>query len=189
MNPGTDPRMSDWMSSALERFEGRLLRYAHRIVGDEDEARDVVQDTFLKLCRQNSAELNGRLAQWLYTVCRNRALDVRRRKSFGGTAPDADVSESHVPASREPAPSAAAVQHDSLESVQLELSRLTPNQQECIRLKFQHELSYAEISHITGLSVSNVGFLIHTALKTVRERVHRPQHRDAAAAPHGSEKS
>lgn len=179
MNPDTDSRTSDWMSSALERFEGRLLRYAQRIVGDSDEARDVVQDTFLKLCRQNPAELNGRLAQWLYTVCRNRALDVRRRKAFGGTAHEADVSEAHVPVSREPAPSVAVDQLDSVGTVQAEIARLTPNQQECLRLKFQHELSYAEIGQITGLSVSNVGFLIHTALKTVRERLHRAGQRGA----------
>src|SRR5262245_4168788 len=120
MNPDTEPRTSDWMSSALERFEGRLLRYAQRIVGDSDEARDVVQDTFLKLCRQNPAELNGRLAQWLYTVCRNRALDVRRRKSFGGTGADSDISESLVPPSREPSPTAAAVEHDSLNEIHSE---------------------------------------------------------------------
>ena len=55
---------------------------------------------------------------------------------------------------------------------------LTPNQQECIRLKFQHGLSYREISAITGLSVSNVGFLIHVGLKKVRARIGH-----SAAAP------
>jgi len=173
MNPDPDPRTSDWLSSALERFEGRLLRYAQRIVGDSEEARDVVQDTFLKLCRQDPVQLNGRLAQWLYTVCRNRALDLRRRKSYEGTAAEADVSESFTPTSRETSPSDAAANQDSLTTIRMEISRLTPNQQECLRLKFQHELSYSEISTITGLSVSNVGFLIHTGLKTVRERLQR----------------
>jgi len=51
------------------------------------------------------------------------------------------------------------------------LNTLPANQQEVLRLKFQGDLSYLEISQITDLSVSNVGFLIHTGLKTIRERV------------------
>ena len=40
-----------------------------------------------------------------------------------------------------------------------------------MRLKFQNGLSYKEIAHITNLSVTNVGFLIHTAIKTLRQRM------------------
>ena len=49
------------------------------------------------------------------------------------------------------------------------LDRLPDNQQEVIRLKFQNDLSYREISEITGLSVSNVGFLLHVGIKRLRE--------------------
>lgn len=175
MNSDPESRTSDWLSSALERFEGRLLHYAQRIVGDDHEARDVVQDTFLKLCRQDPVQLNGRLAQWLYTVCRNRALDVRRRRAYAATTPEGDVGDVLPPISREAPPGDSAARDDSIVHVQEELARLTHNQQECIRLKFQHELSYKEIGAITGLSVSNVGFLIHTGLKAVRERMRRTQ--------------
>ena len=48
------------------------------------------------------------------------------------------------------------------------IGRLPPNQQEVIRLKFQTGFSYKEISRITELSVSNVGFLIHTAVQRLR---------------------
>ena len=47
------------------------------------------------------------------------------------------------------------------------------NQREVVRLKFQAGLSYAEISRVTGHSVSNVGFLLHTALKTLRRQMQR----------------
>ena len=49
------------------------------------------------------------------------------------------------------------------------LDRLPETQQEVIRLKFQNELSYREIADITGHSVSNVGFLLHTGIKRLRE--------------------
>ena len=48
------------------------------------------------------------------------------------------------------------------------LERLPHNQQEVIRLKFQQGLSYKEIAAITELSASNVGYLIHTAVKKLR---------------------
>ncbi len=48
------------------------------------------------------------------------------------------------------------------------LEQLPENQREVIRLKFQQELSYKEISEATGLAVGNVGFLLHTGLKRLR---------------------
>ena len=51
------------------------------------------------------------------------------------------------------------------------IKELPPAQQEVIRLKFQEGLKYREISRITDKTVSNVGFLIHAALKTIRSRV------------------
>ena len=53
------------------------------------------------------------------------------------------------------------------------LSTLPKNQREVIRLKFQNELSYREISEVTGLSPSNVGFLIHRGLRLLRERLRK----------------
>lgn len=160
----------DWVTDALQRYETRLLRYAQRITGDSERARDVVQDTFLKLCKEDPSTLNGRLAQWLYMVCRNRALDVRRKESRMTVLAEPAPAR---PQTREPTPCDAAETDDSLQIVLDLINRLTPNQQECIRLKFQHGLSYREISGVTGLSVSNVGFLIHVGLKKVRERVGR----------------
>jgi DNA-directed RNA polymerase specialized sigma24 family protein len=48
---------------------------------------------------------------------------------------------------------------------------LPKNQREVLRLKFQCDLSYKEISAVTQLSVTNVGFLIHTAIKTLRKEL------------------
>ncbi len=48
------------------------------------------------------------------------------------------------------------------------MDHLSENQREVIRLKFQNDLSYKEIADITRLSVTNVGFLLHTGLKKLR---------------------
>jgi len=51
------------------------------------------------------------------------------------------------------------------------LDGLPKNQREVVYLKFQCDLSYKEISEITKLSMGNVGFLMHTALKTIRKQI------------------
>src|SRR5438093_4005048 len=154
----------DWMRDVLKEHEGPLLRYATRLTGNPDTARDIVQDTFLKLCRERPERLNSHLAEWLFTVCRNRALDVMRKESRLGPLPD-------ELASTEPTPSAAAETNEAESDVLRAIEQLPANQQEVIRLKFQNGLSYREISRITDLSVSNVGFLIHIGIKTLRQRV------------------
>jgi RNA polymerase sigma-70 factor (ECF subfamily) len=159
---------TEWVRAALEEHEGPLLRYAAQITGDLDLARDVVQDTFLRLCHEDRARLDGHVAEWLFTVCRNRALDLRRKES---RMKPLDETELETCASREPSPAALAEQHERASLVLRLLEALPPNQREVLRLKFQNGLSYAEISRVTQLTVTNVGFLIHTGLKTLRQRL------------------
>jgi len=166
--PEDEPNRAEWVKMALGRFEGPLVRYAAGITGNVDAARDVVQDTFLRLCAADRAAVDSRLAAWLYTVCRNRALDVMRKERRM-----VPLTETHERtwASPTPAPSALAERRDDETQVSRVIATLPPNQQEVIRLKFQDALSYKEISAVTGLSVSNVGYLIHTAIKSVRRQL------------------
>lgn len=157
-----------WIRSALSEYEGALIRYAVHITRDIEQAREVVQDTFLRLCSQKPSRLHDHLAQWLFTVCRNRALDVRRKERRMTALGDLEVG---TDADDAPEPSLLVQRQEQLGRV-LEIMRtLSPNQQEVLRLKFQNDLSYKQISRITKLSVTNVGFLIHTGLKTIRERI------------------
>jgi len=154
-----------WIESVVERYEGCLLRYASQIAGDVERGRDVVQDTFLRLCREPPSDVDGHLAEWLYTVCRNRAIDVRRKEKRMQTMTD---QQSVDQPSREPSQAESAERQDTTKHVLQLVDGLTDNQREVVRLKFQNGLSYKEISRITELSVSNVGYLIHTAIRKLR---------------------
>lgn len=159
---------SEWVRAAMHEHEGALVRYAAQITGDVDRARDVVQDTFLRLCVEEPARLDGHLAEWLFTVCRNRARDIQSKEQRMKPLDDIEL-ESHP--DREHSPDAQAEQNESADRAQHFLKYLPPNQQEVVRLKFQNDLSYKEIATVTNLSVSNVGFLIHTAIRTLRQRM------------------
>lgn len=157
---------ANWVTSALDRHGGELTRYAQRFIHDPSRAQDVVQETFLRLCQQQPGELVGRLVPWLFAVCRNVALDVRRKEQKMSSL--VEDSASAVSAIQAP-PSEQVEQAELAGQVNQMLTRLPDNQQEVIRLKFQQGMSYKEISSVTGLSVTNVGFLIHTGLKKLRE--------------------
>src|ERR1700691_3987501 len=124
---GADLNKSEWVAAALRQYEGPLIRYAADITGDLERARDVAQDTFVKLCAEDPAKLNGRLAQWLFTVCRNRALDVRRKESRMTMLEDMQVADCE---SREPSPALAAEQREAAGRVSRLVAALPANQRE-----------------------------------------------------------
>jgi RNA polymerase sigma factor (sigma-70 family) len=154
-----------WVEDAVARYQTPLMRYAARLLGDPERARDVVQDSFARLMVQPRNEVDGHAVEWLFTVCRHRALDVLRKE--GRMKRFEEGAEDRV-ADRAPRPG-RALEHEETHTLLLRLIDLLPaNQQEVIRLKFQNGFSYKEISRITQLSVSNVGFLIHTAVARLK---------------------
>jgi RNA polymerase sigma-70 factor (ECF subfamily) len=170
VNP--DPPLSDrshenvvFVRSVVEQFQPQLLRYATRLLGDADRARDAVQDTFVRLLAQPRAAVDGHVAEWLFTVCRNRVFDINRKE--GRMKRFAEGAAERVVAA-EPRPGAELEAEEMHATVLRLIDRLPPNQQEVVRLKFQNGFSYKEISRITQLSVGNVGFLIHTAVQVLR---------------------
>ena len=156
-----------WTRAVVRRYELPLVQYAARITGCRERARDVVQDTFLRLGNQDPAALGNDPAKWLFTVCRNRALDLCR-KEHRMTYLDPEASE-RAP-STDPSPADALARKEAAGFLLRILEKLPPRQQEVIQLKFQNGLSYQEISEVTQLSVSNVGFLIHKGIKALREQ-------------------
>lgn len=169
----TQPTSTDtnWVTAALERHERPLAAYAFRILGDAELARDVVQDTFLKLCHQKESEIGGRVTEWLYTVCRNRAVDIKRRSRGGAGDFELDAMQQK---SGEP-PLELLEREESISAVRATLQKLTPREQEVLRLRFQGGLSYKEISNVTNQSVSHVGFLIHSGIQKLREKLTKTQ--------------
>jgi RNA polymerase sigma-70 factor (ECF subfamily) len=151
----------------IEGFEGPLVRYATRITCDVDRGRDVVQETFLRLCREPTLVASDHLAQWLFTVCRRLAIDVRRKETRMNTQGDA-AAVCELPARTSASGMEQAEQAGEI--VRL-IDALPANQQEVVRLKFQEGMSYKAIAAITGHSVSNVGYLLHTAVSALRAKV------------------
>ncbi|RXK53319.1 sigma-70 family RNA polymerase sigma factor [Oleiharenicola lentus] len=160
---------SSFVSDAVARHQAPLLRYATRLLhGDADRAQDVVQDTFVRLMAQPPEQVDGHVAEWLFTVCRNRVTDVLRKE--GRMSLFAEGQAERLTAA-EPRPGSKMERAEQHAAVLQLIEKLPPNQQEVVRLKFQNGFSYQEISRITSLSVTNVGFILHTAIKSLRHQM------------------
>lgn len=149
-------------------LESPLLAYARRILGDFNAAEDIVQEAFMKLHAQFQKVLAPQA--WLYRTVHNLAIDHQRRSSKivlvqpsgdDDSSPVNDVSDS------QPLPDEQIARWEGIGLVRLVLETLDERSRELIRLRFNEDLSYKEISARTGLTVGHVGYLLHHALKAM----------------------
>ena len=167
-----------WIREVLNDHEGPLLRYAYRLCSDLELARDAVQDTFLKLCREDRSRIESYLVKWLFTVCRNRVFEILRKEKRMTGMTDLELVQKPVD---DESPAAAAEKAEDKVKLKSLMSELPEREQEVLRLKFQNGLSYKEISEITSLSVSNVGFILHKAIKELRGKFNQDARKGGAA--------
>jgi RNA polymerase sigma factor (sigma-70 family) len=153
-------------------LESPLLGYALRLTGEPGLAEDAVQEAFMKLHVQFDSVREPR--RWLYRAVHNFALNQRRKtaKIVPLNAPMRD--DDPVPDdAADPGllPDEQIVRLEGIGLVRISLESLDQRSRELIRLKFTEELSYKDISARTGLSVGNVGYILHHALKTIGDEL------------------
>ncbi len=159
---GVKPRMDEAAFEALlAAHEAPLLRYATRILRDPESAQDVVQEVFLRYFKNPpEGRDGGRISVWLHRVAHNLCVDSIRKEIRMRTQME------HIPTPAPmPLPGREMIEGETRAELETLLGRLSDNQRSVVVLKIQEGKSYREISEITGLTVSNVGFLIHQAMK------------------------
>jgi RNA polymerase sigma-70 factor (ECF subfamily) len=155
-------------------LESPLLSYALRLTGDATVAEDVVQDAFMKLHAQFEEVREPR--RWLYRTVHNLALNQRRQagKIVSLNLPGDDgAPPANDTADPQPLPDEQIARWEGIGLVRLSLGTLDDRSRELIRLKFNEELSYKEISARTGLNIGHVGYLLHHALKAIADELAR----------------
>lgn len=154
-----------WVLEAVDLYELPLQRYARRMLGDFDLAADAVQHAFVKLCEQSQTALEGRVAPWLFHVCRNRALDHLRQ--HGREA--AWVTDDHRPRGPAAAADPAHVaEHRDLSARLRDLVKELPApQREAIDL-WCEGFTHRQIADITGRTEGHIRVLVHRGLSTLR---------------------
>jgi len=161
-----------WVQAALERFERPLLQYAQSILQDLDRARDTVQETFMRMHKQEQTAIEGHLSQWLFTVCRNCALKSLKKESRYIYVEDKEFDHHRV---ENVSPLQAMARRETVERLMEHVKALPKNKQEVVRLRFHGNHSYQQTSEITGLSSGNVGFILNAAMHHLRGKMERDE--------------
>lgn len=163
----TAERDGQALRALFEAHYEELCRFAYRYVGVAEEARDIVQDAFLRLWRKRATlELHHGLRTYLYTLVRNLSLDrLRHRRVERRYAAPRLVDEG-------PAWNADPEQELISDEVSAAISRaieaLPPRQREIIVLRWRDGASYERIALMLGISQKTVGNHITRAMDHLR---------------------
>jgi RNA polymerase sigma factor (sigma-70 family) len=161
------PIRPETIEELFEALESPLLSYALRLTGQRSLAEDIVQEAFMKLHAHFDEVREPR--RWLYRTTHNLALNHKRSANkivpLDGVGKDSNVQREA--ADPQPYPDEQIARWEGIGLVRLSLKSLDDRSRELIRLKFNENLSYKEISTRTGLTTGHVGYLLHHAIKAI----------------------
>lgn len=156
--------LADSFTEVVERYQTPLVQFLYGMVGNLEQAEDLVQDTLLKAYEAMEHRRPGQQfsAGWLYRIARNTALDALRRKRLIAWLP-IDLVEVLLPARGDFAGRVA-----ERELVQQVLTCLPARYRACLLLRTVAGLSNGEIAESMGITTRNVNTLLFRARERFR---------------------
>lgn len=157
------------LGELYDRYAGLGLATALRVLGDREEAEDVVHDAFVAVWRKIDRfdAARGSLRAWLMTVVRNRAIDrVRARR----TTMDVDDADERSLLRSGPNPTwEAALQRTSAGDVRAALDSLPDEQRRAVELAYFEGYTYREVADLTGVPSGTANGRLRLALGKLRD--------------------
>jgi RNA polymerase sigma-70 factor (ECF subfamily) len=142
---------ADKFSLLVERHKSMLFSVAYRMLGDQDAANDMAQESFISAyVGLGDFHHGSKFSTWLYQILMNKCRDYLRAGRNKVSVDEIAELRSDPKAT----PEEAASTHQTSDAVQKALDGLPPEYREVIVLKHLEELDYREISKILGASVS-----------------------------------
>jgi RNA polymerase sigma factor (sigma-70 family) len=167
----TEAARPESIEELFAALESPLLSYALRLAGEREPAEDIVQEAFMKLHAQFNEVREPR--KWLFRTVHNLALNHRRAESKVVPMPQFSDGEQAPTPDPEPLPDEQIARLEGIGLVRLSLGSLDERSRAVVRMKFEEDLSYKQISDKTGLTVGHVGYLLHHALKNIAAELTR----------------
>ncbi|BDG10515.1 sigma-70 family RNA polymerase sigma factor [Anaeromyxobacter paludicola] len=164
------------LEELLERHQRRIYRFGLKMCRDEEDAKDVLQDTLLAVAR-GIRDFRGQssVSTWLYSIARSFCIKKRRRGKYEPAEEQRVGSEGEEEVTRLPDPARPA--DETLAGRQVEaaleaaIAALQPMYREVLLLRDVEGLTAPEVAEILGLSVDAVKSRLHRARVAVRESV------------------
>lgn len=164
---------SDAFRVLVEQHSRNVFRLAFRMTGNENDAEDIVQETFLRAYKQLARyESRSSFGTWLYRIAANCSLDlIRSRKTRQQFAPPEDEREdffASIPSSA-PGPDRVAVSRDVERRVRIAMNDLSQQERTAFVLRHFEGLSIDEISGMLGVGGNAAKHSIFRAVQKLRK--------------------
>ena len=178
----------DSFNQLVLRWERPIYALAYRMLGREDDARDVAQEAFLRAFRSlGGFKGQAKFSSWLYRITVNICRDWirrQRRAPFVETPEGVDVVE--LAADRGPAvhPDDVVARNDMVRRVVRAMDSLSEEQRTVIVLKEYQGLTFQEIADLIGCPLSTVKTRLYQGLTVLRRELERGGIADGTAAAH-----
>jgi RNA polymerase sigma-70 factor (ECF subfamily) len=157
-------------SVLVRRYQNRLFNTLSRYLNQDEDALDVVQETFLSACQALPRFKRGsQFYTWLYRIAMNHAIDLRRRKVRLAFAGGMEGLENATDDSRNSKPESLAEQKEAGELVQRALMCLSGEHRLVLVLKDIDEMQYEEIAEVIGVPIGTVRSRLHRARLELRD--------------------
>jgi RNA polymerase sigma-70 factor (ECF subfamily) len=158
----------------VERYEGRLLTLARRLVNDAQRAEDVVQDALLKaFAKLGSFHFRSSFYTWLYRITVNAAYDLREKETRRRAVSLDDGPVGQVLAGNRPGPAARAATAELREIVRNEIEKLSPKLRMILKLRELEGLSYEELAVTLSISKGTVESRLFRAREKLAQRLRK----------------
>ncbi len=159
----------------VKRYRGKIFAYLYRLVGNRDEAEDLLQNVFFKVYR-NIRRINTKrkFSSWIYRIAHNEAVNFLKKKSRRRM-----VSIDEVYTDREKidladaakSPIDAWISKELKDEMKESLEKISSKYKEVLILRYFLDKSYEEIGEILNRPVNTVGTLINRAKKKLLEEM------------------
>jgi RNA polymerase sigma-70 factor (ECF subfamily) len=156
----------------VERHSRAVFRLAFRMTGNEHDAEDVVQETFVKAFRRlHQFESRANFGTWLHRIAANCAYDVlrsRSRRSEETLETETEANPARALPAQDPSPDRLMLSAEVRSRVSLALSRLSPVERTAFVLRHHQGMSIQEIGAALGLEPSATKHSIFRAVRKMR---------------------
>lgn len=152
-------------------FHPKLYRIAFALVGNSDDAEDILQEAYSKLwMKREELEVVQNPEAFCVTLIKNACLDYLR--SPRANRHEEDITKAYQ-LSTDSSPERKAEEKEKIRNIRKWMRRLPEKQQQVLRLQSFEDCSMEEMEKITGLSAGNIRLLLFRARKTLKEQFYK----------------
>ncbi|TWU41133.1 RNA polymerase sigma factor [Novipirellula artificiosorum] len=169
----TESRLRHRLETLFDDAQGEILGTLFYLVGNREDARDALQETFLK-CWRNRQQIDqiSNLRAWVFRIALNTGRDCRkaawnrRRQSLSDP-----FSGDNLMVSTAESPETGAIRDEELQQLQRQVMKLRSEEREVFLLRQNGSLTYEQIAEAMSLPLGTVKTRMRTAIRTLREAV------------------